>query len=441
MGKSVLSGIDSFFGISNRGSNFRTEIIAGITTFLSMCYIIIINPTIMMAAGIPFGDAVWATVITIFVCTMLMGIYTNRPYVVAPLVSQNTLVIYVLCGLLHYPWRSVLGASFLAGILFTLFFLSGIWEIVIQSIPDTITRSCTRSIGFFIAFLGTSNSGIVILGGMTIATPFLRDIQPYNLLSLLIGITIIGVLMIRGTRGALMGGILTSALFAYILGIETLPPSICTLPPEFPGFIFHPDIGSVLSPVMLPVIALFFLLTFFDSIATIFGLSMLTQKEGEQTENENNRRSFLATGYSMMIGSALGCTPSSIYIESVAGVREGGRTGLVSVVVVIFTICSLFFLPLIESFPDVATAAALLVIGLLMLAQFRLQSLSSREELLTAFVLMVTMTITQNIGLGLSMGIITYPIFMFAAEKHRDIPRVFWSLVLCAAIFLIFFPY
>ncbi|WP_319579472.1 NCS2 family permease [uncultured Methanospirillum sp.] len=441
MSGSLISHIDRFFGITARGSSIRTEILAGLTTFLSMCYILVVNPAMLMVAGVPFGDAVWATIISACAGTLLIGLYANRPYVVAPIVSQSTLVVYVLCGVLNYPWRAVLGASLVAGLLFSLFIVSGYWDIFIKSIPGTISRSCTRGIGFFIAFLGSSNSGIILVGAMAVTSPYLRDIQPSNLFVLLAGITVIGVIMIRKKTGALICGILTCALLAYALGIEKLPTDIVTAPPAFSGLQWYPDIAAVLTPTMIPVVVLLFFLTLFDSIASIFGLSSLIHQNEEPRDNSDIRRSFLTNGLSMMVSPLVGCTTSAIFIESVAGVEEGGKTGLVAVVAAVLIAASLFFLPLVTAFPDVATSAVLLVIGLLMLAQFRIPSLSSRGEMLTAFVLMVTMSITQNIGLGLSIGIIVYPLFMFAAGKQSEIPRVFWGLVVCAAIFLVIFPY
>jgi adenine/guanine/hypoxanthine permease len=439
--KAVISYIDRFFGIAAKGSRIRTEILAGLTTYLSMCYIIVVNPTILVVAGVPFEDAFWATIISACAGTLLIGLYANRPYVIAPIVSQSTLVSYVLCGVLHYPWQTVLGASLIAGFLFSLFVISGFWEMFILSIPGTISRSCTRGIGFFIAFLGSSNSGIILVGAMTVSSPYLRDIQPSNLFVLLAGITVIGFMMIRKRGGALICGILTCAILSYALGIEELPTAILTAPPAFPGFQFHPDIAAALTPTMVPVVAVLFLFTLFDSIASILGLSSLIHRDGYPEKSTELRKSFLTTGISMMISSLVGCTTSAIFIESVAGVQEGGKTGLVAVVAALLIAASLFCFPLVTAFPNVATSAVLLVIGLLMLAQFRILSLSSREEMLTAFVLMVTMSITQNIGLGLSIGIIVYPVFMLAAGKQARIPKVFWGLVFFAALFLLIFPY
>lgn len=440
----VISQVDTFFGITAKGSSIRHEILAGLTTFVSICYIIAINPVILMAAGVPFANAYWATIIAAVVGTILMGLYANCPYAVAPFMSQNTLVVYVLCNTLHYPWQAVLGANFLAGLLFSLVILSGFWKVLIRAIPETIGRACTRGIGFFIAFLGTSNSGIIVVGEMLVVSRYIRDIQPANLFILLSGIIVIGILMIRRQSGALICGIMTSVCLAFALGVEKLPSEIIASPPVMPrisDFVSSVDIVGALTPVMLPTVALFFLLTFFDSTATILGLSSLIHSERKWEEIPEIRKAFIANGISSVVSSLVGSTPSGIFIESVAGIEEGGRTGLVAVVVAVLFAISVFFLPVVNAFPSVATAAALLVIGLLMLAQFRLNSLSNREEMLTAFVLIVTMTITQSIGLGLSVGFIAYPIFILAGGKKANIQPFFWVIVLGAALFLFLYPY
>jgi adenine/guanine/hypoxanthine permease len=281
----------------------------------------------------------------------------------------------------------------------------------------------------------------VVIGTVAMAEPFYRDIQPSNLAVFLAGIIVIGIMMIRKSPGALICGILASTLCAFALGIEKIPSVVPLCAPDLSGSLFKSELFTTLTPEIIPIVVLFFLLTFFDSIATILGLSSLTHQAGRPEELQEIRKPFLINAFSMIFSPLVGSTTTGIFIESVSGVKEGGRTGLVAVTVAVLMAASLFFLPLIEAFPKGATAAVLMVIGLLMLAQFRVQSFSNREELLTAFVLMVTMSITQNIGLGLSIGLLVYPVFMAAAGKHTEISRSFWFLVGCAVLFLTMFPY
>jgi len=442
MDSRVTAYIGTFFDIPGRNSTIRTEILAGLTTFLSVMYIIVVHPLILIAAGIPAGAAVYATILSACFGTLLMAFYANRPYVVAPSMCQNALVTFILAGTLHYPWQVLMGANILAGILMMGFLLSGAWHHLITAIPDSISRSCTRSIGFFIAFVGFYQSGIIVAGSGVVLTHYIRDIEQLHLAILVAGFVVIGIFMIRKIPGSLIAGIFTSAALAFAAGIEELPPVIFSLPPP-PGEIFPQiDISGALAPAMIPVILLFFFLSLFDSIATIMGVFCMNDMDRERAlDTVELRKPFLVNGISMVASSLAGSTTAGMYIESAAGINEGGRTGLTALVVAVLFSLSLFFIPAIEAFPAIATSSALMVIGLLMMAPMRLKTLAGNEETLTSFILMVVMILTQNIGIGLSMGVLVYPIFMIAAGKREEIRPAFWGLVACAIVFLVIFPY
>jgi AGZA family xanthine/uracil permease-like MFS transporter len=437
----VTTRIATFFDIPGRNSTIRTEILAGLTTYLSLLYIIVVNPLILIAAGIPAGMAVYATVLSACFGTLLMAFYANRPYAVAPYMGQNALVTFILAGTLHYPWQAIMGANLIAGALFTVFILSGAWRCLIVAIPDTISRSCTRGIGFFIAFLGYYQSEIIVVGSGVALSHYVRNIEEVHLAILIAGFVVIGIFMIRKIPGALIAGILVSAVLAFATRIEELPTTLFSLPPAPWDIAPQIDIAGALAPAMIPVVLLFFLLTLFDSIATIMGLFRLGEPEGYQPDPTEIRKPFLVNSVSMMFSPLAGSTTAGMFIESAAGINEGGRTGLTALVVAVLFGLSLFFIPAIDAFPAIATSSALMVIGLLMMAPLRLKSLAEKEELLTSFVLMVVMTLTQNIGIGLSTGVLVYPVFMAAAGKRADIHPAFWGLAACALVFLMIFPY
>lgn len=438
----VTAYIETFFEIPGRNSTVRTEILAGLTTFLSLMYIIVINPLILVAAGLPAGAAIYATILSACFGTLLMAFYANRPYAVAPFMGQNALVTFVLSGTLHYPWQAIMGANLIAGVLLTVFILSGAWHHLIVAIPDSISRSCTRGIGFFIAFLGYYQSEIIVAGSGAGLSHYVRDIEQVHLAILIAGFLVIGIFMIRKIPGALIAGILASAVLAFATGIEEVPKILVALPPAPWEVLPQIDIDGALVPAMIPVILLFFLLTLFDSVAAIMGLFRFGEPEWDRPADPADlRKPFLVNSVSMALSPVAGSTTAGMFIESAAGMNEGGRTGLTALVVAVLFGLSLFFIPAINAFPAIATSSALVVIGLLMMAPMRLRSIAEKEELLTSFVLMVTMILTENVGIGLSAGVLAYPVFMIAAGKRTEIHPAFWGLVACAIVFLVIFPY
>ena len=437
----IRDRIDRFFGISARSSSVRTEITAGATTYLSLVYIIVVNPAILAAAGVPTGAAILATIASACLGTLLMGIYANRPFAVAPFMGQNALSVYLLSGQLHYPWPVVMGATLVAGLLFTAFMLSGLWRPYVLAIPESIMRACARGLGLFIAFIGYTQSGVVVRMAVAGSPQGMTVINPVNLLILVASFAVIGVMMIRKIPGGIIAGILTAAALAFLLGTAPLPPAIVAPPPSPFDYVYSIDAGGALAISALPIVVMLFLLTLFDSSATILGLSISAGLADPVQDPDGVRRPFLCNALSMVFSPVAGTSTAGMYLESAAGLSEGGRTGLTAVVVAGLMAVSLFFLPLLGAIPTAATSPALIAIGLLMLLPLRQRQGATLQEFLAAFVIMVTMSLTHDVGLGLCAGFIVYPLFMAAAGKVREVHAGTWCLTAISLVFLVVRPY
>ena len=437
----IRGGLDRFFGIGARSSSVRTEVTAGATTYLSLMYIIVVNPAILAAAGVPPAAAVIATIASACFGTLLMGLYANRPFAVAPFMGQNALAVYILAGTLHYPWPAVMGATLVSGLVFTVFVLSGAWKPYVLAIPESIMRACARGLGLFIAFIGYTQSGVVIRTAVAGSAQGVTVVNPVNLLILVASFAVIGAMMIRKIPGGIIAGIIAATVLAFVLGAAPLPAGIVATPPSSAVLPPVPDLAGALAPAMLPVVLMLFLLTLFDSSATILGLSISAGLADPVREPGEVKRPFLCNALSMAFSPIAGTSTAGMYLESAAGLSEGGRTGLTAVVVAALIAASLLFLPLVNAIPTAATSSALIVIGLLMLLPLRQRQGASLGEFLTAFVIMVTMSLTHDVGLGLCTGFIIYPVFMAAAGKVREIPPGTWLLTAISLVFLAVRPY
>lgn len=427
--------VNKLFKLKQNNTNPRTEVLAGLTTFLTMAYILVVNPAILSGAGVPFEQVFMATVISAVVGTLFMAFFSNYPIAIAPGMGMNAYFASVVASQ-GYSYQVIFGTVFIAGIIFMLLSLTQLRETLIEAIPASLKFGITSGIGLFIAFLGLKSSGIVVPNEATMVG--FGDLhQPMTLLTLA-GLFITLILMARNVKGALFIGMIITGIIAFFTGQLDFD-GFASAPPA-PVF-FDLDIGGVFANSLYTVIFAFLLVTIFDTTGTLIGVA---EQAGflEKGKLPRAKSALLADATATTVGSMFGTSPSTAYVESTSGVTAGGRTGLTSLVVAILFAVSIFFSPLIGAIADLPamTAPVLIIVGSFMMEGLARINWKSFDEAFPAFAIILTMPLTSSIATGISIGFITYPLLKLVSGKGKD---VHWILYLFGIIFvlqMIFFP-
>lgn len=405
-----------------------------------MAYIIIVNPAILEAAGIPRGPSMTATILSAVVGTLIMGIYAKRPFAIAPYMGENAFIAYTVVKTLGYPWQTALAAIFIAGVLFAALTILKVRGKMADTLPASLKYSFAVGIGLFLTFIGLSETGIAALGVPGAPVSLGRLSQPSVLLALL-GFFIIIWLMIIRVKGAVIIGILATTVLSFLAGITPVPESYISLPPSIGPVLMKLNIAGALSLEKLPVVLIIFVLAYVDTVGTLIGLSArggLLDKNGNLPEIE---KPMLADAVSNMIAPMLGTTTTGAYIESAAGIEEGGRTGFTALVAAGLFLLALFFAPLLAAVPPHAYGTALIVIGIFMISPITRIDFSDYTELIPAFITIVMMIFTFNIGVGMTAGLLSYPILKVFAGRHREVPAGMWGFAALSLLFYLLYPY
>ncbi|MCU0242487.1 MAG: NCS2 family permease [Vicinamibacteria bacterium] len=452
--------IERLFGLKARGTTARIEIMGGLTTFVTMAYIIVVNPAILAAAGIPPGPSSVATILAAIVGSLLMGLYANRPIAVAPYMGENAFIAFGLAAL-GITWQQRLGAVFVSGAIFVLITVLGLRTWLARSISTSMKHSFAVGIGFFLILIGLYETGIV--------TSFVAGMPPQALLAAsgdvlqspdvplkigklaapavwlaMIGFLIMTVLLIRRVRGAILIGIVATALLGIFLGQGQAPEQIVALP--FVGeyslapIAFQLDIASVLRLSFLPILLTLFLMGLLDTLGTLMGVGAAGDMLDERGDFPQIERPMLVDAVTCMWSGLIGTSTSGAYIESATGIRDGARTGLAAVATAMLFGVSLFFLPLVRPLQELrfAYAPALIVVGLLMLGSVRQIDFSDLTETVPAFVTVAMMVFTYNIGNGLTAGLALHPILKLLSGRAREINLGGGLLSLACLVYFIF---
>jgi adenine/guanine/hypoxanthine permease len=419
------------FAIAARGSSLRTEVIGGITTFVSMAYIIVVNPAILAFAGIPQGPSTVATILTAAFGTLLMGLYANRPIAVAPYMGENAFIAFGLAAF-GITWQQRLGVVFVSGALFLLITLLGVRTWLAGSLSDSMKHSFAAGIGLFLTFIGLVQSGIVKSAQ---AVPVqLGDVRSMTVLLAIFGFILIAALMYRRVPGAILIGIVVTAIAGALLGVAKLPTAIVAMPYDLSPIALQLDVVSILRLSFLPIFLTLFLMALLDTLGTLVALDV----KGDL------KKPMLVDALSCMFGGLVGTSTSGAYIESSTGIREGARTGLASVVTASLFALSLFFIPLFEPMQSLqyAYAPALLIVGMLMLSSVTKIDFSDLTELAPAFLTIVMMVFTYNIANGLTAGLALYPVMKVLAGRGRELkPGMIVLAVLCGLYYAFGIPH
>ncbi|VEP12281.1 conserved membrane hypothetical protein [Hyella patelloides LEGE 07179] len=442
------SGIASFFEFEKLGTNLRTEVLAGVTTFVTMAYILAVNPGILSNAiflqesGDLFGELVFATAISSAISTMVMGLYARYPFALAPGMGINAYFAFSVVLGLGIDWRVALAAVFIEGLIFIAMSLTKMRSRIVAAIPDCLKHATAAGIGLFIAYIAlTSNSGIIVTSEATTTT--LGNLADPNTLMAIAGILITAAFVARRVKGALLIGILATALLGWILGIAPWPQGIIGFP-VFPvniaGQAFV-GLGSVLQNSIWNLLAILFVFLFvdtFDTVGTLTGVGVKAGFVNDKGELPNASKAFMADAIGTTAGAALGTSTVTTYIESAAGVSEGGRSGFTAIVTAILFALSIFFTPLLSAIPPFATAPVLLIVGVLMTGSITDINWNDPAESIPSFLTILFIPLSYSIAEGLAVGFISYPILKAIQGKAHEIDLTVWIL---AAVFLLRFVF
>lgn len=429
-----------YFQFTKNGTSYRTEILAGLTTFLTMAYIIVVNPAILEAAGIPKGPSMTATILSAAFGTLIMGIIAKRPFAIAPYMGENAFIAFTVVKVLGYTWQVALGAIFLAGVLFTVLTVLRVRGWLAEAIPLNLKHAFTVGIGLFLAFIGLNEAGVVTLGvpGSPVS---LGNLSSPSTLLAIAGFLLIAVLTAKHIHGALIIGILAVTSASIALGLTPLPHSFVSLPPSPIPILGQLDIAGALSIKALPVVLIVFVMAFVDTIGTLIGLSARAGFLDEKGNLPNIERPLLADALANIMAPFLGTTTTGAYIESASGIEEGGRTGFTAIVVALFFLLALFFTPILTVTPPQAYGPVLILIGCFMIKSAAKIDFDDFTELVPAFLTLTLICFSYNIGVGITAGLIVHPLLKLSTGRVREVPKGLWLLAAISLLFYIVYPY
>ncbi|KGM96088.1 guanine permease [Clostridium novyi A str. 4552] len=445
--------MEKFFKLKENGTDLKTEITAGITTFLAMAYIIAVNPNILGSTGMPRGAILTATCLTAGMTTIFMGLYANLPFALASGMGLNAFFAFSVVKIMGVDWKVALTAVFVEGIIFIILSLTNVREAVVNAIPNTLKLAVTGGIGLFIAFIGFANAGIVVKSPETFVK--IGNFTTPTVIIASIGIIVIVILSKKNVRGALLWGIVVSTLIAWgyafintkiaaeqysiflpngILKYESLKPIAFKL-----DFSYIKDSNKILS--FLTIVFTFLFVDFFDTLGTLVGVASKVGMVDEKGRVKNAGKALLIDSIGTTLGAVMGTSTVTTYVESSAGVAEGGRTGLTSIVTGILFLISMFLSPLFIAIPACATAPALIIVGFFMMENVVKIDFADFTEGVPAFLTIALMPLTYSIGDGLTIGILSYAILNLAnnlltSDKNKK-KKISYVIYILAILFII----
>ena len=429
--------LEKLFHIKDSGSTIKREVFGGVTTFITLAYIIIVNPAILEAAGIPKEASMAATIYTAVIGTLIMGFWANRPFAIAPYMGENAFIAFTVVKMLGFSWQTALGAIFLSGFIFSILTVVGIRKTLTEAIPKSLKGSFAIGIGLFLAFVGFNEIGLVTMG-VPGAPLKLGDVSS---LPVLIGVGtmfLMASLMYWKVPGAILLAILAGAGTAFATGTAPWPESIVSTPPSVSATFMQFDLKGALSLSFLNVILVVFVMDFVDTMGTLIGLSDRAGMLDDKGNLPQMERPMLADALATVVAAIFGTTTAGVYLESAAGIEAGARTGLAAVVTAMLFLVALFFWPLLTAMPACAYGPALVVVGAMMLqAVFKLK-LHDIDEFLPAFLVVVLMSFSYNIGVGMTAGFVAYPLMKVLCGKAREVNAGMWVLCGISMLFFVF---
>lgn len=434
------TGLARYFEFSKHGTSYRQEFVAGLTTFLAMAYILAVNPGILSVAGLDFDATITATAIAAIVGSLIMGIFAKYPVALAPGMGLNAFFAFTVVDSMGIPWQTALAGVFVSGIIFLILSLSGIRETIINAIPAGLKYAVSAGIGLFIAFVGLQGAGIVVDHPETLVQ--IGDLSQGPTLLALFGIVLTAVLMTRKLKGAIFYGIVITSIVGMIFQVVDLPNGIVSAPPNPSalGAFWGPLTGEVISGKafwtldMLVVILTFLFVDFFDTAGTLVGTA---NQAGIMKDNKLPRagRALASDSIATIAGAAVGTSTTTAYVESSSGIAAGGRTGFTAIVTAGFFFLAMFFSPLLSVITGHVTAAALVMVGVLMASNLAKIAWDKIEEAAPAFITVIAMPLTYSIAKGIALGFILYPLVKLVKGEGKNVHWIMYAL------FVVFIAY
>lgn len=437
--------IERFFKLKELNTNIRTEIIAGLTTFMAMAYIIFVNPAMISQTGMDFGSAMMATCISAAIATIMMGLYVNYPIALAAGMGENAFFTYTVCLTMGISWQVALGCVFIEGLIFLLLTLLKARQAILDAIPQSLRYGIACGIGLLITFVGLKDAGIVISHPATLVA--LGDVLSPSVIVALFGLIITSVFLIKNIRGAMLWGILSASILGIILGVVKFQ-GVISMPPSMSPTFMQMDIMGAIKLGLLSIIFIFLFMDIFDTVGTLAGVGELGgfMKQGKLPRAG---KAMLTDAVGTCVGAACGTPTVTSYIESAAGIASGGRSGLTAVVTGAAFLLALFFFPLIkmigggyQAAPGVilhpVTAPALIIVGSMMLHSVTKIDWRDYSESIPAFLVIILMPLTFSIATGVAIGFISYAAIKFFSGKGR---QVSWLVYILAILFILRFVY
>lgn len=419
--------LEKIFKLKANKTSVKKEFLAGITIFVTMSYIIFVNPQMMAESGMDYGASFVGTCIAASIACFFMGLYANWPVGLAPGMGLNAFFTYTVVGGMGYSWQIALGAVFWAGILFTIMSITPLRKWMLEGIPLNLRIAMGSGVGLFIGLIGLKSGGIIIEDSNTLLT--LGNLTEKSTLLAILGFLIISILSIRKISGSIIIGIFIITFIAILFGLIEFK-GIISSPPDFLPVLFKLDIVGALDVAMISVIISFLFVNFFDTTGTLLGIANRAKLTNELGEIKNIDKALKADSSSSVLGSFFGCAPVTSYVESSAGVEIGGRTGLTAVITGLAFLLSIFFSPLAEMVPSYATAGVLIYVAIIMLGDIERLDWSDNTEILPALIIIIMIPLTFSIANGIALGFISYSVIKLTSNKYKEISSGAWFLTL-----------
>lgn len=426
------SFFEKAFKLQKHKTDTKTEIMAGITTFMTMSYILAVNPQILSEAGMDYGAVFTGTIIASVIAMLMMAFYANLPFALSAGMGLNAFFTYTVVMQMGKPWEYALTAVFLEGVIFMLLSLVGVREAIFNSIPINLKKAVSVGIGLFIAEIGLLNSGVIKVGQISLS---LGELTNANGFIFFFALIIMIVLTARKVKGALLWGILISTILSLVLGVTHFPDShIVSLPPSIKPVFFKLDFSNVFSLEMFSVLFSFLFVDIFDTLGTLTGVATKAKMLDENGNLPEIKKALLADAVGTTCGAMLGTSTVTTFVESSSGVAEGGRTGLTALATAVCFVIAAFFFPIFSIIPSTATAAALVTVGLFMISTVVEIDFSDISEGFPAFMTIIMMPLTYSIAEGISFGMMSYAVIKLFTGKGKEVSPLIYVL---AVIFIL----
>ena len=425
---SEQSFLDRRFRLSERNSSVKNEIMAGLTTFMTMSYILAVNPGMLADAGMDKGGVFTATIVASIIAMLVMGLYANLPFALAPGMGLNAFFVYTVVLGMGHSWQYALTAVFIEGVIFILMSFFNVREAIFNAIPMSLKKAVSVGIGLFIALIGLSSAGVIVQGEGTLVS--LGNLLTPGAAVTFVGIIVMAILMAKKVRGALLYGILISTVFALILGVTHAPEAWFQLPPSLAPVAFKLEWKNIFTWEMFSIMFTFLFVDLFDTVGTLVGVASKANLLDEKGELPAAGPALFADAIGTTVGALLGTSTVTTFVESASGVTEGGRTGLTSLSVAFFFFLSLFLFPIFAIIPSQATAPALVMVGLFMMSPIKDIPLDDFSESVPAFLTIVMMPFAYSIAEGIAFGMMSYVIIKVLSGKAKDVSPLMYILAL-----------